>query len=362
MAEPTNTDAAANAPSPKRRPAWVFPLVTLLFFVGFILAVEYSLEWFRPVKFRQPLPPIAENVWTHTIHRNSAEPGLKYELNPGARGSLRGADIAINSVGSRGAEVSKEKAKDTIRIVSMGASVGFGWTVKDDESYPARLEARLNARAAGTGTRYEVLNFGVGGYATRDEIAALETKALPLDPDLVIIDYHPNGPEAEPIQPLHQVFKETLWWERWNLLRAWAAMRREVGIKTHGGHQYFWLHSEDGPHWPEFLKAYDKAQRLCAERGLQVVIAGFPSYGKRVEWEPYPFAELIPKVRAAAETRGFTFVDILPVYKASGLKIPDIAVDDEHPGAVGLDLAAAELERVIWENHQQLLGRPAPTK
>lgn len=349
-------------PTTKRRSAWIFPLVTVLMFVVLILTVEYSLEWFRPVKFRRPLPEVPENVWTHTIHRKSAEPGLKYELNPGAKGSLRGAEISINSLGARGPEVPKEKASGTIRIVSMGASVGFGWTVKDDESYPARLEARLNARAEGTGTHYEVLNFGVGGYATRDEVAALEYKALPLDPDLVIIDYHPNGPEAEPIQPLHQVFHEPLWWERWNLLRAWAAMRREVGIKTHQGHQYFWLHSPDGPHWPEFVKAYDKAKALCDARGLKVVIAGFPSYGKRVEWDPYPFAELIPQVREAAEARGFTFVDILPVYRNSGLKIPDIAVDDEHPGAVGLDMAAAELEKVIWDNHQALLGRPAPKR
>jgi hypothetical protein len=344
------------------RPKWMFPLVTLGLFATLLLAVEYSFEWFNPIKFRRPLESVPENTWTHTIHRKSTRPGVPYELNPGARGSLRGADISINSLGARGPEVPREKQPGVLRIVSMGASVGFGWTVKDDESYPARLEAHLNERAAGTGTRYEVLNFGVGGYATRDEVAALEQIALPLDPDLVIIDYHPNGPEAEPIQPLHKVFREPAWWEHWNLLRGFAAARREWGVRSHGGHQYFWLHSDEGPHWPEFLKAYDKAKRLCDERGLKVVIAGFPSYGQRVEWDPYPFESLIAQVREAAESRGFLFVDMLPIYRNSGLKIPDIAVDDEHPGKVGLDLAGAELARAIWENHERLFGRGAPSK
>src|SRR6185503_11818868 len=201
MAESATQKELPTSPPPaKRRPRWVFPLLLLAQFLALLVVIELCLTWFFPVKFRRPFETIPESTWTTLLHRKSTQPGVPYELNPNAVGELRGAQIHVNSLGFRGREVSVVKPPGTIRIVSMGASIGFGWTVNDDETYPAQLEKMLNERVAangGTG-RYEVLNFGVGGYATRDEVAVLAAKALALDPDLVIIDYHPNGPESEP--------------------------------------------------------------------------------------------------------------------------------------------------------------------
>jgi hypothetical protein len=352
-----------DAPEPpkKRRPRWLFPLMLLAQFIALLLVIELCLTWFYPVPFRRPLTEIPDNVWTQVLHQKSTQPGLSYELRPGAKGELRGASISVNSLGFRGKDVSVVKPPSTIRIVSMGASIGFGWTVDDDHTYPAQLERLLNEAVHGGDRRYEVLNYGVGGYATRDEVATLEDKALALDPDLVIIDYHPNGPESEPVQPLHQVFHQPEWWEKWNLLRLLSYGRRRWGIETLGhGHEYRYLASPKGPHWPTLLKAFDKARDLCAARGLKVIIAVWPTYSRRVPWADYPYPDLRDQVVEAAHQRGFTTVDMLPVFAASGHTMDEIAVDAEHPGALGLELAARELARVILEHHQELLGVPPP--
>ena len=127
-----------------------------------------------------------------------------------------------------------------------------------------------------------------------------------------------------------------------------------------GGQEYRYLASPEGPHWPTFIQAYDKAKALCDARDLRVLIAIFPTLGERKTWAEYPFADIHEQVKRAALERNFVPVDILPVYTNSVYDVPSIAADAEHPNSIGLDLAAAELERVIVERHQELLGSPPP--
>jgi len=356
-----NPEAPPSAPPTKRRPTWVFVAFLLVQFVALLVAIELLLAWFAPVTFRRPLPEKAGNEWSSHLHRPSTLPGVPYELNPGKSAVIRGVLVSVNSLGFRGREYSVVKPPDTLRIVAMGASVAFGWTTTAEDSYPGQLETLLNARAAGTSRKYEVMNFGVGGYATRDEVAALETKALPLDPDLIIIDYHPNGPESEPIQPLHQVFHKTEWWERWHILRLLSFGRREWQMRTLGdGSNYRYLAAPDGPHWPELLKAFDKARDLAASRGLKVIVIVFPTYGGVRSWAEYPIADLHEQTIRVAHERGFLTLDMLPIYRESGYTVAEIAADDEHPGALGLGLAAKALEKLILERHQELLKVPPP--
>jgi hypothetical protein len=86
----------------------------------------------------------------------------------------------------------------------------------------------------------------------------------------------------------------------------------------------------------------------------------WPTYSRRVPWDQYPYFDLRDQIVATAHERGFTTVDMLPVFAASGYTMDQIAVDAEHPGAIGLELAAKELARVILEHHQELLNKPPP--
>jgi hypothetical protein len=68
-------------------------------------------------------------------------------------------------------------------------------------AFPARLAHDLNASSWNGIT---VLNFGVLGYNMAQELEVLRTKALPLAPDLVILQYCINDDHiSNYIQPAH---------------------------------------------------------------------------------------------------------------------------------------------------------------
>jgi hypothetical protein len=62
--------------------------------------------------------------------------------------------------------------------------------VADDEPWPAVLSATLAARSEDR--RVEVLNCGVAGYETEQEVAQLEERIGAFDPDLVLLGFFMN--------------------------------------------------------------------------------------------------------------------------------------------------------------------------
>lgn len=333
----TKHTAASVRPSSKFR-RWAFPLLLVLQFLLVLVVVEFGLAWFHPISFRRPIGQIPESAWTQLFHRRSVVPGLNYELNPGQSGDTRGIHVAVNSLGLRDDEIAVEKPAGTRRIAALGDSVTFGWTVPGELSWPNQLESMLNTRDP---VRYQVMNFGVGGYSTSDEAVVLRSKALPLDPDLILVAYHPNDPETDPVQPLHQVFHDPEWWEHSNILRllAWGKRFMEINILG-SGEAYRYLHAPGGPHWPSVLKGFDDMKEAASAKGVQVVLVMFPTLSVSDRWDTYPYADLHAQVLESARERGFLVLDLLPVFGSSGRSVKEIAADDEHPNAEGLRIAA----------------------
>lgn len=90
--------------------------------------------------------------------------------------------VSINAHGFRGADWSVQKPAGVLRVVTLGASSTFGYYDRDDETYPALLERKLNS--AGTG-RFEVLNLGIPHLTSSEILELFFREALPLEPDVV---------------------------------------------------------------------------------------------------------------------------------------------------------------------------------
>jgi lysophospholipase L1-like esterase len=118
------------------------------------------------------------------ILRPSAHPILKYELTPGASGWAWEADVTINSHGFRGPDPAQGEYQG-YRILILGDSITFGYLLSVEAIFVHQLQQRLRAK----GQDFEVLNLGVVGYDTLQEVALLELRGLKLDPDLVIVAY-----------------------------------------------------------------------------------------------------------------------------------------------------------------------------
>jgi lysophospholipase L1-like esterase len=134
------------------------------------------------------------------IAQRSNEPGLRVENIPGgwmrtiyfdrARNVVKVVEAHVNGQGFRGPEVPLEKEPGSVRIACLGDSQTFGHGVADDESWPANLAAGLRERLPGR--TVEVLNCGVGGFETEEELALFERRVQPYLPDLLLLGFFLN--------------------------------------------------------------------------------------------------------------------------------------------------------------------------
>lgn len=113
-------------------------------------------------------------------------------LRPGARGRFEkegSAWVEINSAGMRDREHSVTKPPGVFRIAVLGDSFAEAMQVERDRAFWAVLERRLRGCAWLGGREPEVLNFGVSGYGTAQELIALRTRVWQYDPDLVLLAF-----------------------------------------------------------------------------------------------------------------------------------------------------------------------------
>jgi lysophospholipase L1-like esterase len=161
-------------------------------------------------------------------------PYTLYELNC----DWRSADgrARHNRAGFRGNEVQVEKPPGHVRVVCMGESTTYCTGIADDlATYPARLEAHLrNARGD---LDIEVINAGVGGYTSIENLLRLLFHVLPLSPDLVVHYYTHNDVHPRRMPHLSRDYREysRSWYEppsfgiAGRLRRRWLLASGEIG-------------------------------------------------------------------------------------------------------------------------------------
>jgi lysophospholipase L1-like esterase len=121
------------------------------------------------------------------------QPRLGWINAPGATGQdFRGGpdlgSVRINSLGLRGPELAPGKPAGVRRVVVLGDSFAFGVGVDEQHVVSARLQAILNGdHDLAEQARFEVVNLGVSGYSTDQELLLFEELAPRLQPDIVIV-------------------------------------------------------------------------------------------------------------------------------------------------------------------------------
>jgi lysophospholipase L1-like esterase len=112
------------------------------------------------------------------------------QLYDGVQEKLPTTIIEINDDGFRGPNVPINKSINEFRIIVLGDSVTFGLGVNYTDTYPYYLERKLNQ--LNNNKKYTILNFGVPSYNTLQEVRMFILKGKKYNPDLVILQYHPN--------------------------------------------------------------------------------------------------------------------------------------------------------------------------
>lgn len=120
--------------------------------------------------------------------RCDAERG--WALRPGAEGrSTRegGARVSINADGLRDRPHAASKPEGRVRIAVLGDSFSEAQEVELDETFWSVAESELRRLAPWPASEVEVLNFGVRGYGTAQELLTLRCCVARFEPDVVLL-------------------------------------------------------------------------------------------------------------------------------------------------------------------------------
>ncbi len=200
------------------------------------------------------------------------------------------ASVRINAVGLRGPDVPATKAANERRVLVLGDSYTAGVQLPEDEIFPTVLEREL--RTARPATTYRVLNTGVNGAATGEEVLYFEHEGAALAPDVVVLQYSWNDVAdtrargvfqlVDGVAELRPDLRDPAWW-REPLL----AFRDAIGNRSLAAYLVYRFatgtvaHAEDlGPSEdPAVTTVIRLAERLLRDanaRGMPVVLLTIP--------------------------------------------------------------------------------------
>jgi lysophospholipase L1-like esterase len=318
-----------------------------------------------------PPPPITREP--QVVYRY--DPEIRYVLSPRQKGWIDEGLITINSLGFRGPEVASPKPPGRFRIVVIGDSLTLGWGVDDNDTYSARFEQLLHERFPGQDL--DVINLGVGGYNTRQEITLLTRNVSRLQPDLVLVGFYSNdvsdalaaggtqivarNPEAG--QVLHMNHSPGGWWDRllrksraiYVVGRAFNRLRSAGEWGTSGfSMEIDLLEGRGSPQldkaWEKVAEQFSRLRALAQAHSFAVGIVVLPC--REQVMGQYANAKYQSKVRALAEPLGFQVIDPLPLMSSQRAMKQDLFIpyDRNHPSAAGHRLIAQAILKYLDEH------------
>jgi len=168
------------AKSKKRRQKW-FALTAVLLStsVGLILG-EAIVRLICGVPLPLGWPP--EQRQGNVVRGSALVPNSEYWLY---------YPIKINGIGLRERELTS-KGPNECRILLLGDSMVFGQGVDDRGTISALTEQVLNASVNNGGMRYRVVNGGIRGYSTNQELGLLREIGGAIQPDVVVLVWYWN--------------------------------------------------------------------------------------------------------------------------------------------------------------------------
>lgn len=131
-----------------------------------------------------------------------------YGLRPGAEGWYRKEGrsyVRINSDGLRDREHSLTKPANTLRIALLGDSYAEALAVPMEQAFWSVMKGKLEECDAASGKAIEIINFGVSGYGTAQELLTLRERVWKYSPDVVILAVTTNNDLTDNSRALKKV-------------------------------------------------------------------------------------------------------------------------------------------------------------
>jgi lysophospholipase L1-like esterase len=308
--------------------------------------------------------------------------GIDYIGRPGARGLVSGAEVAFNRFGLRDREYAAQKRSGTIRILILGDSMTFGVGVPEPRTYPRVAETLLN-HTPDRHAAVEVLNFGVPGYNTFQELTEFEELGAALRPDIVVVGFLYNDLEISSGQRRHLDERRVASQKRQpasgaHLLRtglsgassnrsmtarvnaaldvakrhsvflAWLSPRLAVLLRPLGVRGVGLLGEVNGqfvdsnPEWRRVQSELLTLKRLCDEQNIRLALMIIPAMTK-FEEGAYPIKPYHEAVSRFCTASSIASLDLLPSFWGMDGTKMWISATDGHPNARAHQIMAEAL-------------------
>ncbi|MHC5212643.1 MAG: SGNH/GDSL hydrolase family protein [Planctomycetota bacterium] len=274
--------------------------------------------------------------------------------------SPHGYMLNINGYGLRDArEVAVPKPPGVFRVLCLGDSFTFGIETSEELTYVRLLEQRLAARAGGR--TVEVLNAGVNGMNSCQELAWLERYGWALEPDVVTVGFVMNDVLPLTTESMPRSFPGRSWmlrwplyhWMRYHVVNKWRltgddpeARRLRTEILKHQGKIETAPSSSDLARrsWEQAGDCLAAVARDARERNVPAVLIVFPSLPQMKRPRPLPEPQAV--LTELADREEYLLVDLLPRYASAG-EPALLESDKAHPSKLGHAIAAEELAAAL---------------
>lgn len=263
------------------------------------------------------------------------------------------APIRTNSLGLRSAEIMQPKPAGVVRIVALGDSVTFGWGLRAEDAYPSQLAGLLATLRPDQ--RYEVINAGVSGYGTWQELRWLQTDGLALQPDIIVVQVHLNDAADNLWGAIGGQSNGQSWPARHSLL---ARLVQRVLDNTPTDNTQpcaaDWKVGVERVCWADTEALLDDLHAMATGAKARVVLLPAPmrwqvEAGVRDARAWVTATQYQEVLRRYAAENGWLFADPLPAFMQAAAGGQALFVDVGHPNEAGQRLLAQAVYSAISE-------------
>jgi len=315
------------------------------------------------------------NDFPRQLYQATDDEELPYVLRPSLDTTARGRRIVIDENRMRVSPDAAEPTPDAKRILVLGDSVAFGYRLPFDDTLGAQLQRELDAR---TGRPHTVLNGGVEGYNSQNQLAWLRSYGWALDPDEIVVVFNLNDYDYGPVMGPNGILttdrtQRVSTWSLANISDFYVLLRWLGKLGAHtlttpsdtssaegedssepaaGGQRFdkfdryvsllrkqYYAKPSDG-RWEDMVDALRGMRDDAAEHGVPLWIVIVPDGDQVGVDEP----DLVPQERLAQICRDedLRCIDLLPSFQLHEGDTP-LFIDIMHPNAIGHEIVAREL-------------------